>query len=235
MNDFSISVIVPVYNEEEAIVDCINRNLRVLKETGVAFEIIIVDDGSRDRSLYILYSHFEQNESIKIISCEQNKGIGKAIRVGINVAVYEYILCVPVDSPLNPTLFEEFKKNAPKADIVASYRIKRKGYSWRMKLNSAMYHRLISWMFSINIKDYNWIHLYHRKIFDDRKFTVYANGIFILAEILVQAKRNGYSITEIPVHQEMRLTGIATASKFSSIIKTLSEVLQFSFRMHQKK
>ena len=230
MSKLSISIIVPIYNEEEAIISSIFRNITVLQSFHCDFEIILVNDGSKDNSLEIIKSEFSKLPYVRILSYEENGGIGKAIRSGLDICSKEYILCVPVDSPLNNDMFGSFVSNIGKADVIVSYRRERIGYSYRMKINSYAFHLLISKLFQMRLTDYNWIHCYHRKIFDEKKITLHANGIFILAEVLILAQRNKYTIIEIPVDQEIRLTGIATASKLSAIINTLKEMVAFAIK-----
>ncbi|MFN8316693.1 MAG: glycosyltransferase family 2 protein [Chitinophagales bacterium] len=224
---FSVSVIVPVYNEEDSIAQSVLRNINVLEASQCDYEIIVVNDGSNDKSLSILEQFFAKEECVKIVHSSTNGGFGKAVRKGIEIASKEYMLCVPADSPLTEAIFAKFMANANSYDMIASYRKERLGYSWRMKLNSIVYRWLVIAIFDVRVRDFNWIHLYKRSIFLDPTFTLQSNGIFFLAEVIIQCNRRHYLIGEFEVEQEMRLTGIATASKLSSILKTIRELLHF--------
>jgi hypothetical protein len=68
--------------------------------------------------------------------------------------------------------------------------------------------------------------MYHRRIFDNG-VTIQSKGMFMLAEVLIAAKKKGYTFYEIPVRQTQRITGVATASKLSTILKTLKEILSY--------
>jgi glycosyltransferase involved in cell wall biosynthesis len=228
---FAVSVIVPVYNEEDSIAQSVLRNINVLASSQCDYEIIVVNDGSNDKSLSILEQFFAKEKCVKIVHSSTNGGFGKAVRKGIKMASKDYVLCVPADSPLTEVVFEKFVANANCYDMIASYRKERLGYSWRMKINSIVYRWLIITIFNVRVRDFNWIHLYKRCIFSDPTFTLQANGIFFLAEVIIQCKRRHYLIGEIEVEQEMRLTGIATASKLSSILKTIRELLYFKRKL----
>lgn len=229
MNRFSVSIIVPAYNEEAIIKKAILQAYTLLVADNADFEIIIVNDGSTDNTTKIIDSNFYNTAHIFIHHKNVNEGFGSAVRLGIEKADKEYLLCVPVDSPLTADVYSAFKNNAHKGDVIVSYRQKRVGYSYWKLFNSWAYHQLISILFHIRLKDYNWMHMYHRKIFDEGKINIEYNGIFMLAEILIKAKQKKFSFFEIEVEQHERLTGIATASKPSAIIKTLAAV--FSFRV----
>ncbi|HXH19084.1 MAG TPA: hypothetical protein VNJ07_08360, partial [Chitinophagales bacterium] len=150
-------------------------------------------------------------------------------KTGIEAATKEFILCIPADSPLTPEVLKAFIGAAGKADIIVSYRLERVGYSTRMKLNSKVFHFLVRTLFDIKLRDFNWIHMYHRRIFGDSGVKLKSKTLFMLAEVLISAKRKGFSFHEIPVHQTQRLTGIATASKLVTVIKTLRDIIAFYF------
>ncbi|MBS1618320.1 MAG: hypothetical protein JST76_07370 [Bacteroidetes bacterium] len=72
--------------------------------------------------------------------------------------------------------------------------------------------------------------MYDRKIFSEGGIVIEYDGIFMLAEILIKAKKKGYSFYEFEVEQKQRLTGIATASRPSAIIRTLRDIIFFRLR-----
>jgi len=227
---FSVSVIIPAYNEEAIIQSAVKSALDILAASDADFEIIVVNDGSRDKTGQILDTAFAHAQEIQIYHKPINEGFGSAIRTGVKRAKKDYIFCVPADSPLTMDLYTAFSSHATRADILVSYRRVKLGYSFRRHLNSYVYHKLVSVLFSMNLKDYNWIHMYHRKIFEEGKIEIEYNGIFMLAEILIKANRAGFSFYEFEVEQKERLTGIATASKFTAILKTLGEIISFRYR-----
>lgn len=229
MRSFSVSIIIPAYNEEKIIEKAINQALTILNAESADYEIIIVNDGSSDKTAELINSYSNHFQKITVFHKLQNEGFGSAVRKGISMATKTHLLCVPVDSPLTIELFTIFRDKADCADIIVSYRKKRLGYSkWKL-FNSWIYHILITYFFSINLRDYNWIHMYNRKIFTTGKIEIEYKGIFMLAEILIKAKRKGFTFYEVEVEQTERLTGIATASKPSAIIKTIFDVFSFRF------
>ena len=223
----SLSLIIPAYNEEAGIDDAIKKNLINLSASSVPFEIIVIDDGSKDNTKKIVEQNYSGNPLITFYS-KPNGGFGSAVKKGIELAKNKYILFVPVDSPLNEKTLSTFMEHLGKADILVSHRISRKGYSFRMKLNSGIYHFLISKAFNLSLKDYNWIHLYDRAIFD--KIVIEDEGIFMLAEVLIKAKKNNYSFFEFPIEMEERMDGVKTAASFKAAIRTFKALLRFYFK-----
>lgn len=219
----TLSIITPVYNEEEIIVSCVLETYENAKPYFDDIEYIIVNDGSIDKSLELIKTNFSEKSNYKIVD-KINEGFGSAVVRGIKEATKDYVLCIPADSPLDKATAEVFFTRLNGTDISISYRDERKGYSKIMLLNSKIYHSLISVLFSMNFVDYNWIHLYKRKVFNT--IEIESKGLFMLAEILIKAKNQGYTFQEISVVQRERLTGIATVSKPSALLFTMYEMLK---------
>lgn len=226
MNMLPVSVIVPVYNEEAIIENSVSMNIEQLRQFNCDYEILIINDGSNDQSAEIIDRCFGNMPEIKIVHKQANEGFGSAIKTGVEFASKEYLLCIPADSPLTPEILKSFLGAASRADIIVSYRLKREGYSARMQLNSMAYHFTVRSLFKIHLRDFNWIHMYHRRIFENG-ISIRSKGMFMLAEVLIDAKKKGYSFHEIPVRQTQRITGVATASKLSTIFKTLKEIFAY--------
>lgn len=230
MTAFSVSVIIPAYNEEAIIKNAVKNALDILVAANIDFEIIIVNDGSSDNTGAILDEFFTGHSNITVYHNPHNEGFGGAIRCGVKLAKKPFIFCVPADSPLTVALYQAFSSNAHKADVLVSYRRAKLGYSVKKHINSYVYHKLVTVLFKMNLRDYNWIHMYNRKIFDEGKIEIEYNGIFMLAEILIKAKRAGFTFFEFEVEQTERLTGIATASRFTAILKTLVDIIGFRLK-----
>ncbi len=231
---FSVSVVTPIYNEEEIVVQAIQQNLEVLNQLQCNYEVIVVNDGSTDKSHELLDQHFATISNVKIIHRAKNEGFGCAIIYGIQKANKDYILCIPSDNPLSLSMLKNFATAAKKADIIVGYRNGRNGYTPMMRLNAKVFHGVVTTLFNIHLRDFNWIHMYSRKIFAEHKIKVQSTGIFMLAEILIRAKKEGCTFQEIFVEQTARTTGVATASKISTMLKTMKELLVFYFGDYRK-
>ncbi|MCX6200569.1 MAG: glycosyltransferase family 2 protein [Bacteroidetes bacterium] len=227
-------MVTPIYNEEEIVVQATQQNLDALNQLQCNYEIIVVNDGSTDKSRGLLEKHFAHFEKIKIIHHSKNEGFGRAVMSGIEHASKDYVLCIPSDNPLNTSILNKFSSVTKEADVIVGYRYGRKGYTPMMRLNALVFHILVSTLFQIQLRDFNWIHMYSRKIFAERKVKVQSTGIFMLAETLIRAKKEGCTFQEIFVKQTARTTGVATASKISTMLKTMKELLVFYFGDYRK-
>ncbi len=227
MIDYSLSVIIPAYNEENDIVESVQANITTLNEFNINYEIIIVNDGSTDNSLSLVESVFFNNKNVKTVSKTQNQGFGSAVKTGIQYCRKTHIIVVPVDSPLSINIYKCFHSHIGDADILVSYRKERKGYSLRMRFNSVFFHFLISNLFKLKLKDYNWIHLYSNIIFQEQKIEIKSNGIFMLAEILIKSFWAKYTFFEFPVDHSERQNGIPTAASYNVALVTAYDTIIF--------
>lgn len=217
----ALSIVVPVYNEAASLASVIQSIFFYAKTLSLTFEIILVNDGSKDASAQIAQTLIGKISILKVVNHAYNQGFGAAIRTGIAHAQYEYVLCIPIDNPLEEESFLHFSQAAAKADVVLGYRLERRGYTTLMRCNSWIYHLFISWFFNLHYKDYNWIHLYKKSIFNEIQCK--AKGIFILAEIIIEAHKKGFEIVEIPIAQQVRLHGTASAAQWKTMKKVALE------------
>ena len=226
-----LSIVTPCYNEEEIIADTIRNNISVLDKYNVCYEQIVVNDASSDNSLQRIYEVSELNKKIKVFTNATNMGFGGAIRRGIELSTMPNILCIPADNPLDEVTLDELLKEIHNADVIVGYRSKRLGYSRFMLFNSYCYHWLISNLFKLKLKDYNWVHMYKKYIFDQGKVSIQYDGIFMLAEVLIKASYSGFKIKEVKIDQKQRITGVASASKLINILRTGADVFRFYIQL----
>lgn len=229
----SYSIITPVFNEEELLLSTVENNLKLLRASDIDFEMVLVNDGSTDKSAQVM----NQLESLyPEVHCSHkplNEGFGSAMSHGFRVAGKEWFICLPVDCPLTVESLRTFMSATGMADIIVAYRIERKGYSARMRVNSKVFHWLTCQLFGIDLMDFNWLHMYRGDFFRNGTLRVRSKGLFMLAEVLVRAHGAGLSFHEIAVDQPERLAGVATASKLSAVAYTMKEMLEFylSFKL----
>lgn len=139
-----ISVIVPVFNEEEVIPELYRRMVAVLSVIGQPWELICVNDGSRDDSLSLLLSLREQDPRVKVINFSRNFGHQIAITAGMDYALGDAIAIIDADLQDPPELIEEmFDKWREGYEVVYAVRAQRRGES-RFKLwTASAFYRLL--------------------------------------------------------------------------------------------
>ena len=150
-----LSVVVPIYNEEESIPRLLEELHAALRPMGVAYELVLVDDGSRDRSYELLVAAAEQDSALCLVRFRRNFGQTAAMQAGIDHARGETIVLMDADLQNDPQdipmLLEHISRGY---DLVAGWRASRKDKFISRRLPSMMANRLISWTTKVKLHDY---------------------------------------------------------------------------------
>jgi len=142
-----LSLVIPVFNEQEVLKDSFARMDDAMQRTGYAYEIIYVNDGSRDHTLDQLRDLAKDHAQVKVLSFSRNFGHQLAVTCGMDAAKGDALIIIDVDLQDPPELIPEMVRMwEAGADIVYGKRVKRKGETFFKKLTASMYYRLLSWM-----------------------------------------------------------------------------------------
>ena len=161
-----LSVIIPIYNEEMNLVPMNNRIIAALSPWGIQYEIVYVNDGSKDNSLPIIMGLSEENASVKYIDFSRNFGHQIAISAGLEHAMGERIVIMDGDGQDPPELIPDLlKKSLEGFEVVYAKRKKRKGESFLKKLTAKLFYRFLANITQIEIPlDTGDFRLIHRKV-----------------------------------------------------------------------
>ena len=142
-----LSLVIPVFNEQEVLKDSFARMDAAMQSTGYAYEIIYVNDGSRDGTLKQLRELAADHKQVKVLSFSRNFGHQLAVTCGMDAAKGDALIIIDVDLQDPPELIPQMVKMwEDGADIVYGKRLKRKGETLFKKITASMYYRLLSWM-----------------------------------------------------------------------------------------
>ena len=142
-----LSLVIPVFNEQEVLRDSFTRMDAAMQKTGYPYEIIYINDGSRDHTLDQLRALAKEHQQVKVLSFSRNFGHQLAVTCGMDAAKGDALIIIDVDLQDPPELIPEMVRMWENgADIVYGKRLKRKGETLFKKLTASMYYRLLSWM-----------------------------------------------------------------------------------------
>lgn len=227
----SLSIIMPLFNEEKNLELAFSKTRETLNSLKIPHEFILVDDKSTDQTASIAEKIQKNSAHVQFHRHTENQGIGGAFRTGIQHAKLDYALLLPADNPLEREDLQPYLDNMGNFDIIAGERIERTGYHPFFQFLSFAYNRiLIRSLFRLPLNDVNWIQMYRRAIFTDGKISIESKGIFFFTEILVKARRKGYSIVGVPARMQKRKYGQPSIYRLSVLWKTLQDLLKFLFR-----
>ncbi|WVE39014.1 glycosyltransferase family 2 protein [Priestia megaterium] len=146
------SIVVPVYNEEEVIHETYRRLTEVMRSTKEAYELLFVNDGSRDRTAEIIKAYSEQDSDVVLLDFARNFGHQIAITAGMDHARGEAVVVIDADLQDPPELIlEMIEKWKQGFDVVYAKRTKRKGETYFKKQTAAMFYRFLRAMTDIDI------------------------------------------------------------------------------------
>jgi glycosyltransferase involved in cell wall biosynthesis len=224
MKKYPLSIFFPCFNEEPNVEKVALGALAVARRISDDYEIIIVNDGSSDRTGEIADRLSRQYPEIRVVHHERNKGYGAALQSGFKSARKELVFYTDGDGQFN---IEEITKLLPlieEYDIVSGYRINRRDPVIR-KVNAFLWGTLVNLLFKFKISDVDSaFKLYRREIFD--QITMESQGALIDTEVLAKARAKGFTITEVGVTHYPRQAGEQTGAKLTVIIKAFKELFK---------
>jgi dolichol-phosphate mannosyltransferase len=150
--DVLCSVVVPMYNEEEVLHETYRRLTEVMKNSGVSYEIVFVNDGSRDKTYSMLNEICDKDKRVKLLDFSRNFGHQIAITAGMDHSIGQCVVVIDGDLQDPPELIPEMiKKWKEGYDVVYGKRISRKGESFFKKLTATVFYRFLKSMTDVNI------------------------------------------------------------------------------------
>ncbi|MEK7472736.1 MAG: glycosyltransferase family 2 protein [Patescibacteria group bacterium] len=228
----SISIFFPTYNEEANIKETILKALEVLKKNFKNFEIIVVNDGSRDKTREIIEKLGKEDTRIRIINHKENKGYGASLKSGFYNCRYDWIAFTDSDGQFDFGEISEFinKQGETNADLVIGYYKKRQVSKFKI-ITSKMWEISVEMLFGLHVHDIDCgFKLISKKIIDKIPKLESERGAFISSEFLIKSKKAGFKIVEIPVTHYPRLQGKGTGRDLRVIIKSFLDL----FRLWRK-
>lgn len=222
LSSYSISVFYPCYNEEGNIERVIQEAMEVLPKVAEDYEIIIVNDGSTDRTGDIANRLARENRRIRVVHHWANKGYGNALQSGFKAASKRLVFYTDGDGQFDISEISKLLPLIQEFDIVSGYRIDRQDSLMR-SLNGFLWGLLVRTVLGFKCRDVDCaFKLYRREIFD--RIPIKSSGALIDAEILARAKRAGYRLAQMPVHHRPRMAGEQTGANPKVIFKAFKEL-----------
>lgn len=224
----SISAFFPAYNEEANVPTMVERLRAVLPEVAEDYEIIVVNDGSQDRTGAIADELAAADPRVRVVHHPQNRGYGGALKSGFAASRKAYVFFTDGDGQFDVGEIPTLLPFVPQYDVVIGYRIDRAEGGLR-RVNAGAWNWLVRRLFGIPSRDVDCAF----KLFDRRVFDVVrpeAEGAMISTEILARTVRAGFRIVEVGVHHYPRQHGKPTGANPLVIARAFYEL----FKLYRK-
>jgi glycosyltransferase involved in cell wall biosynthesis len=225
-----LSVVLPAYNEEANVERVARDCVAFLDGRGLDYELLVVNDGSRDRTGEILNRLTSELPRLRPLHHPQNRGYGAALRTGFEAATKRFVFYMDGDGQFD---IRELDSLLPLATdeqhIVTGFRIERRDPFIR-RLNAKLFGGwLVRVTLGVRVRDLNCaFKLIPKRVLDS--ITLESTGALINAELYGRAVRRGFGIKEVGVHHYPRTAGVQTGAHLSVILRAFYDL----FRLRQK-
>ena len=219
----SLSIFFPFYNEEANIAAQAKDALKIAPNFAQKWEIILVNDGSADKTGEIAQELAQKYPGVRAVSHPQNRGYGAAVKTGLKKSRYDWIFFSDGDRQFDLKELEKLVEKSDQADLVIGYRQKRADSFIRLA-NAKLFNFLIRILFGLKAKDIDCAFKLIKKEVVENIWPLKSDGALVSSELLIKAKKKGYKIIEVPVSHRPRQAGKQTGANPRVIFKAFYDI-----------
>ena len=218
--EINISVVVPVYNEEENLAILIHQIAEVLESLGESYEMIFVDDGSTDGSRKVLKGMVSSYPQIHILGFKENCGETAAIAAGLKEARGQIVITMDGDLQNDPKDIPRMLEYLKEYDMVTGWREKRND-PWVKRMSSKIANGIRNWLSEETIRDSGCtLRAYKRKCLEGLKLY---KGMHRFMPTLI--KMEGFRVVEIPIAHHPRIFGVTKYTTWNRMWRAFIDLL----------
>ena len=220
---------MPAYNEEANIEPQVLDVIEALRPLADDFEVIVVNDGSRDRTGAIVAELAAAHPQVRLVQHPSNQGYGAALYSGFTSATKDLVFLTDSDRQFDLDDLPRLLPLLDGADIVAGYRAPRRDPFMRV-LNGIGWSTLVTLFFGYTARDIDCaFKLFRREIL--QKIQLHSRGATFSAEFLIRARRAGFHIVELGVTHRPRRAGSATGARPDVIVRAFRELFRLRWQL----
>jgi glycosyltransferase involved in cell wall biosynthesis len=208
---------MPALNEEKNISLAIANTLKAFSDSKIDGEILVINDGSRDKTKEIASAFAKNDSRIRLFNHDTPKGIGASFHEGVKKAQGEAVVMLPGDNENDPWETFRYANLLDHVDVVIPFVFNRQVRSFFRNVLSYTYRFIINSTFGVNFNYTNGTVLYRKSILS--KINCKSTGFFFQTEILIKVAKSGYLFAEVPYRLGLRPQGVSKAISFPSFLK----------------
>ena len=223
MPKYEISLFFPVYNDEATVRRVTEKAIAFLSEVASNYEILIIDDGSPDRSGAVADELAQEYRYVHAIHHPRNLGYGAAVKTGLSRSQYEWICFTDGDDEYDIHDFHKLLRLAEHYDLIITFRYAKLYTNFRIFV-SWVYNHLFRIFFQMRFRDISTgLRMIKRSLLPE--LDLVSDGPFIGAEITVKVMLKGYRVGEVGIQTFPRRFGRSTSTTAHNIMLTVKEML----------
>lgn len=211
----NVSVIVTALNEEKNISTVIKDISKAFRDYEINGEIIVINDGSSDKTEDLVQDIIKDENHIRMISHSLPKGIGTSFWEGVDIAKGDAVVWFPGDNENDPWEIFRYYKLLEHVDIIIPFLFNRDARPLFRNALSFVYRFIVNTTFVVNFNYTNGTILYRKSIL--KELTYRSDGFFFQTDILIRSVKKGYLFAEVPYRLGIRAHGVSKAVSFPSL------------------
>lgn len=217
-----LSILFPVYNDQSTVKSVIHKAVNVATQIAVDFEIIVVDDGSHDKSSDYVSELSHVYPQIKLIKHAHNLGYGAALKTAFANASHEWICATDGDDEYDLYDLLRLWRHRNSYDLLITFRYTRLYSGYRIML-SIIYNTVLRILFRTRYRDISTgLRLFRRSILD--VLILRSNSPFIGAEFAIKASFEGFRVGEVGIQTFPRSIGRGSSTSYRNIFLTIRDI-----------
>lgn len=222
-----LTVSIAAYNDAVTLETLIRDSVSVAGEFGDNFEVLVIDDGSRDETPALLARLAAEMSCLRVVRHPQNLGFGPTIFEAYASPESNWVLYLPGDAQIPPSQLRHLCTITDRCHFVLGHRRLRQD-PWRRRLASRIYNGLISILARRRIRDTNSVALVQPSLL--RNLEIGKQSAFVHAELLLEALRQGAEVGEVEIEHRPRQVGEASGNKVGVVARTVRDALLYWLR-----
>ncbi len=227
-----LTAFVPVHDEVDNLEPVVRNLLAVLPAVAQRWELLIVDDGSRDGTAALADAIAHRHAGVRVVRHAHNRGYGAALRSGLLAAGHDAVFWMDGDGQFDARDLPRLVAAFDGVDAVVGWR-ERRADPWRRRLNTAVWNRIVGTLFRLPVRDVNCaFKLVRRDAFAG--LDPEASGAMISAELLARLVQRGCTIVEMPVTHLPRRTGTPSGAAPRVVLRAFVELLRLARRLRTR-
>lgn len=226
MND-SLSMLAWGYNEEDLIEEFVHKSIADLRKVSSDFELIVVDDGSTDRTWEKLEKLAGEYSELKPVRHAVNQDVGAATQTAVNHATKDILFWNTVDMFFDTADLADMLEVVSQYDVIQGVRRDLKANAPFRKLTSLVNYFLIRSLFGIHMSEFQNVKFFKRQFGQSIRFE--SSSVFTNPELVIKAYYRGLSIKEVPMSFQLRTAGKQKGARFRTLYTTFRDIFKCWF------
>ena len=217
--ELDLSIVMPALNEEKNVRAAIDTTLRAFDDCGIAGEIVVINDGSTDRTQEIVEEVMASDARVSLLRHEKPKGIGASFWEGMDSARGKAVCMLPGDNENDPWEIFQYYRLLEHVDIIIPFVFNKRIRGFFRNLLSFTYRFIVNTTFVVNFHYTNGTILWRRSVMREMRMGFRSTGFFFQTDALIRLVKKGYLFAEVPYRLGLRQTGVSKAVSFPSFLQ----------------